>query len=132
MPDLLGGHVAVHFGSTTVVPHAKSQKLIPLGVTGAQRSGALPQVPTIAEAGIAGFEVTSWNALFAPAGTAEAIVNRLNGLVKQAMEKPDARAVMEAQGLDVSTGTPAELGALVNAELIKWAKVIKAAGIKPE
>jgi tripartite-type tricarboxylate transporter receptor subunit TctC len=132
MPDLLGGQVAVHFGSTTVVPHAKSQKLIPLGVTGAQRSPALPQVPTISEAGITGFEVISWNALFAPAGTSETIVNRLNGLVKQGMEKPDARGVMEAQGLDVSTSTPADLGALVKVELVKWAAVIKAAGIKPE
>ena len=132
MPDLLGGHVAVHFGSTSVVPYAKSRKLIALGVTGAQRSPALPLVPTVAEAGIAGFEVTAWNALFAPAGTPEAIVNRLNGLVRQGMGLPDARSVMEAQGLDVSTSTPSELGALVKAELAKWAKVIQAAGIKPE
>ena len=132
MPDLLGGQVAVHFGSTTVVPHVKTQKLIPLGVTGAQRSGALPQVPTISEAGLAGFEVTAWNALFAPAGTPQAITNRLAGLVKQAMESPEARNVLESQGLEVSTSTSAELGALVKTELVKWAKLIKAAGIKPE
>jgi tripartite-type tricarboxylate transporter receptor subunit TctC len=132
MPDLLGGHVAVHFGSTSVVPYVKSQKLISLGVTGAQRSAVLPQVPTVAEAGIAGFEVTSWNALFAPAGTPQAIISRLNGLVKQGVEQPDAVKVMEAQGLDISPSTPAELGALVSAELVKWAKLIKAAGIKAE
>ncbi len=132
MPDLLGGQVAVHFGSTTVVPYVKTQKLIPLGVTGAQRSPALPQVPTVAEAGIPGYEVTAWNALFAPAGTPAPIVNRLNALVKQGMGQPDARSVMEAQGLDVSTSTPAELGTLVKSELVKWAKVIQAAGIKPE
>ena len=132
MPDLLGGHVAVHFGSTSVVPYVKSQKLTALGVTGAQRSSALPQVPTIAESGITGFEVTAWNALFAPAGTPRAIVSRLNALVKQGMEQPDATRVMEAQGLDVSTSTPGELDALVKAELVKWAKVVKAAGIKPE
>jgi tripartite-type tricarboxylate transporter receptor subunit TctC len=132
MPDLLGGQVAVHFGSTSVVPYVKSQKLVPLGVTGAQRSAALPQVPTIAESGIPGFEVTAWNALFAPAGTAAPVVGRLNALVKSAMEQPDAKALMEAQGLDVSTSTPAELGTLVKVELARWAKVIKAAGIKPE
>ena len=132
MPDLLGGQVAVHFGSTSVVPYVKSQRLIPLGVTGAQRSPALPDVPTIAESGLVGFEVTSWNAFFAPAGTPEAIITRLNGSVKQGLGLPEARAVMEAQGLDVAPSTPAELGALVKAELAKWAKVIRAAGIKPE
>ena len=132
MPDLIGGQVAVHFGSTSVVPHVKARKLTALGVTGSQRSPVLPEVPTVAEAGVPGFEVTAWNALFAPAGTPAAIVNRLNTLVKQGMEQPDAKAVMEAQGLDVSTSTPGELAALVKSELVKWAKVIKAAGIKPE
>jgi tripartite-type tricarboxylate transporter receptor subunit TctC len=132
MPDLLGGQVAVHFGSTSVVPHVKSGKLVPLGVTGAQRSTTLPQVPTIAESGLPGYEVTAWNAVFAPAGTPAPIVSRLNGLVKSGMAQPDAKAVMEAQGLDVATSTPEELGSLVKAELAKWSKVIKAAGIKPE
>jgi tripartite-type tricarboxylate transporter receptor subunit TctC len=132
MPDLLCGQVAVHFGSTSVVPHVKTGRLAPLGVTGAKRHPVLPEVPTIAEAGIAGFEVTSWNALFAPAGTPEAIVNRLNGLVKHGVGLPEAKAVMEAQGLDISTSTPGELGALVASELAKWAKVIKAAGVKAE
>jgi tripartite-type tricarboxylate transporter receptor subunit TctC len=132
MPDLLGGQVAVHFGSTTVVPHVKIRKLVAIGVSGAQRSPALPEVPTIAEAGIPGYEVTAWNALFSPTGTPAPIINRLNALVKRGMEQPEAKAVMEAQGLDVSTSTPAELGALVQTELVKWAKVIKAAGIKPE
>lgn len=132
MPDLLGGQVAVHFGSTTVVPHVKMKKLVAVGVSGAQRSPALPEVSTIAEAGIPGYEVTAWNALFSPAGTPAPIINRLNALVIRAMEQPEAKAVMEAQGLDISTSTPAELGALVQNELVKWAKVIKAAGIKPE
>lgn len=132
MPNLLGGQVAVHFGSTSVVPHVKTQKLVPLGVTGAQRSSVLPDVPTIAESGLPGFEVTGWNALFAPAGTPPAIINRLNGLVKTGMSQPDAKKVMEAQGLEIATSTPEELGALVKSELAKWGKVIKAAGIKPQ
>ena len=132
LPALLGGQVAVHFGSTTVVPYVKEKKLVALGVTGAQRSEALPDVPTIAESGIPGYEVTAWNALFAPAGTPAPIVNRLNALVRKAMEQPDAKSAMDAQGLDTSLSSPAELGALVKSELVKWAKVIKAAGIKPE
>ncbi|HSQ04527.1 MAG TPA: tripartite tricarboxylate transporter substrate-binding protein, partial [Burkholderiales bacterium] len=132
MPDLLGGQVALHFGSTSVVPYAKNGKLTALGVTGEQRSPALPDVPTIAEAGVPGYEVTTWNALFAPAGTPAPIVNRLNSLVRQALDQPDAKSVMAAQGLDPTPSTPAELRALVKSELSKWARLIKAAGIKAD
>ena len=132
MPDLLGGQVALHFGSTSVVPYVKSGRLVPLGVTGEKRSPVLPNVPTIAESGMPGFEVTAWNALFAPAGTPAPIVNRLNGLVKKGLELPEAKAILDAQGLEVTPSSPAELGALVKAELAKWAKVIKAAGISPD
>ena len=131
MPDLLGGHVAIMFGSTSVVPHAKAGKLVPLGVTGVARSRALPQTPTVAESGLPGYEVTSWNALFAPAGTPEAIIKRLNGLVREALVQPDVVAMMQKQDLEVVPGTPDELGKLMRAELAKWAKVIRAAGMKP-
>jgi len=132
MPDLLGGQVALTFGSTSVVPHVKSGKLIALGVTGAKRAAVLPAVPTIAESGLPGYEVTAWNALFAPAGTPQAIVNRLNELTRKSIGLTEAKSVMDAQGLDADTSSPAELGNLVKAELAKWAKVIKIAGIKPE
>lgn len=132
MPDLLGGQVALHFGSTTVVPHVKSKKLVPLGVTGGKRAPVLPDVPTISESGLAGYEVSSWNALFAPAGTPAAITARLNELVRKALAQPEAKAVMDAQGLAAEPGSQADLGRLVKAELEKWAKVIKLAGIKPE
>ena len=132
MPDLLGGQIALHFGSPAFVPHAKSGKLVALGVTGARRSPALPEVPTFAESGLPGYEVTAWNALFAPAGTPAAIVERLNGLVIQAMNQPETKTLMDKQGIEASTSTPAELGALVKVELAKWGKVIKAAGIQPE
>lgn len=131
MPDLLGGQVALHFGSTSVVPHVKSGKLVPLAVTGARRSQVLPFVPTVDESGLRGYEVTSWNAMFAPAGTPAPIIERLNAVVRRGLDLPEARAVMEKQGLDVTPSTPAELGALVKNDLAKWAKVIKAAGIKP-
>ena len=130
--DLVGGQVALSFGSTSVLPHVLTKKLILLGVSGAQRSSFVPDAPTIAESGVPGYEVTGWNALFAPAGTPAPIINKLNQLVRQGLANPDTRAVMGAQGLDATTSTPQELGELVRSELAKWAKVIKAAGIKPE
>lgn len=131
MPDLLGGHVAIMFGSTSVVPHAKAGRLVPLAVTGVARSRTLPDAPTIAESGLPGYDVTSWNALFAPAGTPETIVKRLNGLVREALAQPDVVATMQKQDLDVVPGSPEDLARLVRSELAKWAKVIRAAGIKP-
>ena len=101
-------------------------------MTGAQRTAFVPQTPTLAESGLPGYEVTAWNAFFAPAGTPQAIVNRLNGLVKTGLANPETKAVMEAQGLEATPSTPAELGQLVKVELVKWAKLIKSAGIKPE
>jgi tripartite-type tricarboxylate transporter receptor subunit TctC len=130
--DLVGGHVALMFGSTSVLPHVQTKKLVLLGVSGSKRSEFVPGVPTIAESGLPGYEVTAWNALFAPAGTPAPIINRLNALVKTGLAHPESKAVMEAQGLDATPSTPAELGQLVRTELAKWANVIKAAGIKPE
>ncbi len=132
MPDLLGGQVALTFGSTSVVPHVKQGKLIALAVTGPRRAAVLPNTPTVAESGLAGYEVTAWNAMFAPAGTPAAVVNRLNELVRKTIASQDSKSVMDAQGMDGDTNTPAELGALVKSELAKWAQVIKIAGIKPE
>ena len=131
LPDLIGGHVAIMFGSTSFVPHVHSGKLVALGVTGAARSPALPEVPTIAEAALPGFEVTAWNALFAPAGTPEPIIKRLNALVREGLAQPEARTTMDKQGLDATPSTPDELARLVRTELDKWAKVIKASGMKP-
>ncbi|HEV7394037.1 MAG TPA: tripartite tricarboxylate transporter substrate binding protein [Burkholderiales bacterium] len=130
--DLVGGHVALMFGSTSVLPHVQTKKLVLLGVSGAKRSDFVPEAPTIAESGLPGYEVTAWNALFAPAGTPSPIVNRLNALVKTGLAHPESKAVMEAQGLDATPSTPAELGQLVRTELAKWAKVINTAGIKAE
>jgi tripartite-type tricarboxylate transporter receptor subunit TctC len=130
--DLVGGHVALMFGSTSVLPHVQTKRLVLLAVTGAKRSEFVPQAPTLAESGLPGYEVSAWNALFAPAGTPQAIVTRLNGLVKSGLANPETKSVMEAQGLDATPSTPAELGQLVKTELVKWAKLIKGAGIKPE
>lgn len=130
--DLVGGQVALSFGSTSVLPHVQTKKLILLGVSGSTRSSFVPDTPTIAESGVPGYEVTGWNALFAPAGTPAPIVNKLNQLVRHGLANPESRALMGAQGLDATPSTPQDLGELVRTELAKWSKVIKAAGIKPE
>ena len=132
MPDLLGGQIALTFGSTSVVPHVKQGKLIVLGVTGAKRSAVLPNAPTLDESGLKGYEVTAWNALFAPVGTPQPIVLRLNEQVRKHMGLQEARSVMDAQGMDADTNTPADLGNLVKQELAKWAKIIQIANIRPE
>ena len=127
--DTLGGQVTIMFGVPEVVPHIKSGRLAVLGVTGAKRSTALPNVPTIAESGVSGFEATSWHAMFAPRGTPEAIVNRLNDEVRKALRQPDVTEALKNQGLDLVTGTPQQLTALVKATATSAAKVIKETGM---
>ncbi|MBI4190172.1 MAG: tripartite tricarboxylate transporter substrate binding protein [Betaproteobacteria bacterium] len=129
LPAVLGGEVALAFGSTSVVPLVQARKLIPLGVTGAKRFPLLPDVPTIAEAALPGFEVTSWNAMFAPAGTPVAIVKRISTEVVNGLRQADALEIFEKQGLQQEAGTPEALAALVRTEVAKWAKVIKDANI---
>lgn len=127
--DTLGGQVTIMFGVPEVVPHIKSGRLAVLGVTGAKRSSALPNVPTIAESGVPGFEASSWHAMFAPTGTPEAIVNRLNDEVRKALREPDVTEALKNQGLDLVTGTPQQLTALVKATATSAAKVIKETGM---
>ena len=129
LPAVLGGEVALAFGSTSVVPLVQARKLIPLGVTGAKRFPPFPDVPTIAEAALPGFEVTSWNAMFAPAGTPVAIVKRISEEVGKGLRQADVLEIFEKQGLQQEAGTPEALAALVRTEVAKWAKVIKDADI---
>ncbi|MPZ46340.1 MAG: tripartite tricarboxylate transporter substrate binding protein [Betaproteobacteria bacterium] len=128
LPALLSGEVALAFGSTTVVPLIQAGKVVLLGVTGAKRFPDFPDAPTIAET-VPGYEVTSWNAMFSPANTPPAITKRISEELRKGFGQPDARAIFERQGLEVTTGTPEELGALVAEETAKWATVIKAARI---
>ena len=128
VPALLSGEVALAFGSTTVVPLIQSKKVALLGVTGAKRFPAFPDAPTIAET-VPGYEVTSWNALFAAAGTPPDIVRRLADEVAKGLRQSDVLDIFEKQGLQSAAGHPEELAALVAGEVTKWAKVIKAANI---
>ncbi len=127
-PTLLSGEVALAFGSTTVVPLIQAKKVVLLGVTGAKRFPTFPDAPAIAES-VPGYEVTSWNAMFAAAGTPPDIVHRLAEQVSKGLRQNDALDVFEKQGLQTAGGRPDELAVLVAAEVSKWAKVIKAAKI---
>jgi tripartite-type tricarboxylate transporter receptor subunit TctC len=131
--DLLGGQINMMFATMpTVLPHVKSGKLKSLAVIGARRSTALPELPTLAEAALPGFEVNNWIALFAPAGTPREIVARLNAEVLKIMQSPEIQQRLPADGARFLPTTPEEFGAFVKSEIAKWAPVLKAAGVKAD
>jgi tripartite-type tricarboxylate transporter receptor subunit TctC len=131
--DLLGGQVQMMFDNMpSSLPHVKAGKLRALGVTSAKRSPALPEVPTIAEAGVPGYDATSWFGILAPAGTPEPVVMRLQGAIVQALGEPEMRQRMADLGAEPVGDTPAEFGQFIAAELAKWAKVVNDAGVKLE
>ncbi len=131
--DLVGGQVQVMVsGMSAVMPHIKAGRLRPLAVTGARRSPAVPDVPTIAESGFPKFEATAWYGVLAPAGTAPAIVTRLNTEILRALKLPDVKERLEYVGFEIVGSTPAAFGSYIKSEITKWAPVVKAAGVKPE
>jgi tripartite-type tricarboxylate transporter receptor subunit TctC len=131
--DLVGGQVQVMVsGMSAVMPHIKAGRLRPLAVTGARRSPAVPEVPTIAESGFPKFEATAWYGVLAPAGTAPAIVTRLNTEILRALKLPDVKERLEYVGFEIVGSTPAAFGSYIKSEITKWAPVVKAAGVKPE
>ncbi len=131
MTDLLAGQVALTFATApSAVPHVRSGKLRALGVSTAARIKALPDVPTIAEAGVAGFEAAGWNGLVAPAGTPAAIVERLNSTIVSIVQEPAMSKYLADQGADPWTMTPAQYADYIKSEVAKWAKVVKASGAK--
>ncbi len=130
--DMLGGNMDVMFDNLpSALPHIKSGKLKAFAVTSSQRSSALPDVPTIEEAGkLKGFEASSWFGLLAPAGTAVGTINRLQQEVAKALGSPEIKEKLIAQGAIPSGNTPAQFAALIDAEHKKWAAVVKASGAK--
>lgn len=130
--DTIGGQVSLMFGVPEVVPHVKTGRLALLAVTGATRSAGMPNVPTVAESGLAGFDVTSWHALFAPAGTPAVIVKRLNEEVRRGFGVAEVANVLRQKDMDLAVGSPQELGALVKITQARWTKVIRDVGIKVE
>ena len=131
--DVIGGQVDMMFDTTLIVgPHIQAGKLRPIAVSSSRRLESLPDVPTIAEAGQKGFDMGSWQAVFAPAGTPKPIVDRLHAEIMKIVATPEVQARLKSFGMNPSTMTTAELGAYQKAEVAKWAQVIKSAGIKPE
>jgi tripartite-type tricarboxylate transporter receptor subunit TctC len=131
--DLLGGQVQLFFGSiASALPHVQGGKLKGIAVTSAKRSRSAPQTPTIAESGVPGFEIYEWNALYTPAGTAPAIVARLNASINKLLDTPEVQQRFFQLGAEVNLMTPAELANYVRSEMAKWAKTVKEMGIKGE
>jgi len=131
--DLLAGQVSIYYPVLpSVVSLVKADRLRLLAVTGAQRSSAMPEVPTVAESGLPGFEASNWFGLMAPAGTPPEIVARLNSETARAMQAPDLRAKLAALGMEIQTSTPQEFSALLRNETEKWARVVKTSGARAE
>ena len=133
IPELLGGTLPIAFDNiTTVIQHMKAGKLRALAVTTAQRSGAAPDVPTMAESGLAGYELSSWQAVFAPVGTPKPIVERLYVEIGKILKMPDVAKRLNDLGLDISGMPPAELAALIKADVPRLGKVVKDSGAKAD
>ena len=131
--DVIGGQVSLIFPTMpSAMPFIKSGRLRPIAVTSAKRSPAAPDIPTIAESGLPGYEATSWYGILAPARTPREIVARLHEVLVSIIGSPDMKDKLAAQGLDPVGNTPQQFAAVIKSEISKWAKVVKASGAKPE
>ena len=129
MIDLLGGQIQMSFSSpATAIQHVKAGRLKALGVTTTYRLAALPDLPTIADAGLPGYDAKNWYVFVTPAQTPAARIGRLNQEIGKALTSHDVKAALVAQGMDPSPGTPAELGSFLKTETVKWQKIIASAG----
>lgn len=127
--DLLGNQVGIMFDNMpSAIQHVRSGKLIPLAVTTAKRSPELPDVPTIAEAGVPGYEATSWFGMLAPAATPAPIVAKLNAALVKVLAQPDVKKKINDQGAEVYSETPAQFAAFIKSESVKWGKVVRESG----
>jgi tripartite-type tricarboxylate transporter receptor subunit TctC len=133
MTDLIAGQVQLFFlGMVSAQSQVKGGRLRAVGVTGPKRSAAMPDLPTVAESGVPGFEVVSWYGLLAPAGTPRPIVLKINAEVKRILDTPEMRDKLTAEGAEVSPTTPEEFAAYIKTEMTKWARVVKASGARPD
>ena len=129
--DLLGGHISSAFPGVAIsLPHIRTGRLRALGVTGLKRAESLPEIPTISESGLQGFEVISWYGLVAPAASPTDIVQCLNGELNRALHEPANAQRLKASGMDPLQSTPAEFDSFLRRELAKWSKVIKEVGVR--
>ena len=133
MIDLIAGHVQVSFPTIiAALSHAKGGKLRALATTGAKRAPAAPDLPTMAEAGVPGYEAANWFGTAVPAKTPPAIVSRLSQEIARVLRLPDVRERLLSQGMEPVSNTPEEFAAYIKSEIAKWAKVVKASGARPD
>ncbi len=131
--SVIGGHVQMGFDAiTTMASNVKAGKVRALGTSATKRSTVLPDVPTIAEAGVPGYETTIWLGIMAPAGTPKAVVDKLNAEINKAINRPDVKAAWDKQGAVPLVMSPTEFDAYLRKDIEKWAKVVKSAGIKAQ
>lgn len=131
--DLLGNQIGIMFDNMpSAIQHVRSGKLVPLAVTTAKRSPELPNVPTIAEAGVPGYEATSWFGMLAPAATPAPIVAKLNAALVKVLAQPDVKKKINDQGAEAYSETPAEFAAFIQKESVKWGKVVRESGAQAD
>jgi tripartite-type tricarboxylate transporter receptor subunit TctC len=131
--DLIGGQVDAMFDNVpNVIQHVKSGRLRALAVSSAQRSPYLPDVPTVAEAGVPGFEVSVWFGILAPMGTPKPVIAKVNAEVNKALKAADVRRQFEQQGVEARGGTAAQFGEMIRAQMAKWSAVVREAGVKAD
>ena len=131
--DLLGGHLKLAFPSIpSSIQHIRSGKLIALGIASGKRSSSLPEVPTIHEAGLKGYEVIGWYGVIGPPRMPRPLLAKLNGEINRVLEAPEMRQMLSQQGIEALGGTPEEFAAMIVTDIAKWKKVVASAGIKPE
>jgi tripartite-type tricarboxylate transporter receptor subunit TctC len=131
--DILGGNInGMMLNVLTAKPHAEAGQLRMLGVTSSQRSSAMPDIPTIAEAGVPGYEALQWFGLMAPGGTPTAILNRLHKLVAEGMRTPEMQARLKTEGAEAVVNTPEAFQKLINDEIERWSKLAKAINLQPQ
>ncbi|MDM0069695.1 tripartite tricarboxylate transporter substrate binding protein [Variovorax sp. J31P207] len=132
-PDLLGGRTALYIDTISAIQtQVKAGNARAVAVSTRKRAATLPDVPTAEEQGLKGYDANTNGGFLAPAGTPKAIVDKLNAEINAALKLPDVRAKLEAAGIEIQGGTPQEYAALIQSDLAKWSKVVKAAGIQPE
>jgi tripartite-type tricarboxylate transporter receptor subunit TctC len=131
--DLLGGQVALMFSpASTVLPHVKSGRLRALAVTTSARMPSLPELPTVAESGLPGFETVTWFGFLVPATTPREIVSKLNAEIVKVLAQPEARQQFATQGIDIIGGTPEQFAAYIRDDIVKWTRVIRESGARAE
>ena len=131
--DLMSGQVPLMFDTMlSSMPHVKSGRLRALAITGAERSPAAPELPTVAESGLPGYQVYAWNGLLAPAGTPAPVVTRLNEELKAALSQASVKEKFNAQGFAATWTPPAQAASFVRSEVEKWARTVEASGAKVE